>query len=419
LTEPPEKTTGQTIVAEPRMHHRYWKMIGIALIAVMILAAGVRWWIGPKIAVETIVRRDFVQSVVASGHVETAHRVDIGAQITGKVLLVPVREGQQVAAGDLLVELESAEYGASERQAGVAVAQAEERRRQMRDLQVPVAEQTLRQAEANLLNARSLLRRNQDLSDKGFISKAALSEFQRAVEVADAQVQTGAKQLASARPAGSDFLLAEGAVAEARANFQLAGARTRYTRITAPVSGTLIARNIEAGDVVQAGKVLMSLSPGGATQLVVEIDERNLRLIALGQQALVSPDAYPQQRFSALLAYINPGINVLTGAVQVKLDVPMPPPELRQDMTISVDIEVARRPKALLAPASVVHDIDAAAPWVLALEHGRAVKHPVQIGLRTGGFVEVISGLAEGDAVIPTSQAIVDGARVRVLSPAR
>ena len=419
MTEPTVGKPASHESVEAKKPRARWKTLAITLVLLGILVAGIRWWIGPKIAVETIVRRDFIQSVVASGHVETAHRVDIGAQITGKVVLVPVKEGQQVVAGDLLVELESAELGASERQARVAVVQAEERRRQMRELQVPVAEQSLRQAEANLLNARSLLRRNEDLAERGFISKAALSEFHRAVEVADAQVQTNIKQLASARPAGSDFLLAEGAVAEAQANSQLAGARARYARISAPVSGTLIARNIEAGDVVQAGKVLMSLSPGGATQLVVEIDEKNLRLIAIGQKALVSPDAYPQLRFTALLAYINPGINVLTGAVQVKLDIPTPPPELRQDMTVSVDIEVDRRPNALLAPAGVVHDIDSTAPWVLVLEDGRAVRHPIQIGLRTGGFVEIISGLSEGDAVIPASQAVVDGARVRVLSPVR
>ena len=163
----------------------------------------------------------------------------------------------------------------------------------------------------------------------------------------------------------------------------------------------------------------MSLSPGGPAQLVVEIDEKNLRLIAIGQKALVSPDAYPQQRFTALLAYINPCINVLTGAVQVKLDIPTPPAELRQDMTVSVDIEVARRPNALLATAGAVHDTESAAPWVLLLEQGRAVRHPIQIGLHSGGFVEVLGGLNEGDTVIPASQPVVDGARVRMLSPAR
>ena len=90
---------------------------------------------------------------------------------------------------------------------------------------------------------------------------------------------------------------------------------------------------------MQPGKVLLTLSPRGRTQLVIEIDEKNLGLLATGQEALASADAYPQQRFPATLVYINSGVNALTGAVQVKLDVPSPPAVLKQDMTVSVDIE--------------------------------------------------------------------------------
>jgi len=394
-----------------------WKLAVVLLAAVLLAASVVRWWRGTAVAVETVVRRDFVQSVVASGHVETAHRVEIGSQITGTVVRVPVKEGQSVKFGDVLVELEAAELDAAERQAVMAVAQAQGRRRQMREVQAPVAEQSLREAEANLANARSLLRRNQELAEKGFISRAALGEFDRAVAVADSQVKSTQRQLESARPAGSDYALADTAVAEARASADLAGARADYAVIRAPVSGTLIGRNIEVGDVVQAGKVLMTLSPVGRTQLVVEIDEKNLRLLAIGQSALVSPDAYPQMRFAADLAYINPGINALTGAVQVKLDVPSPPAELRQDMTVSVDIAVARRPNALLIPASAVHDGEGGAAWVLLLEDGRSVRRPVRLGLRSGGHAEVLEGLGEGDGVIPASLAIAAGARVRATTP--
>ena len=130
----------------------------------------------------------------------------------------------------------------------------------------------------------------------------------------------------------------------------------RHPITSAPRDGTLIARNVEVGDVVQPGKVLMRLSPAGLTQLVVDIDEKNLHLLALGQRALASADAYAQQRFTAELSYINPGVNAQTGSVQVKLDVPNPPPKLQQDMTVSVDIEVARHAQALLLPGSVVHD---------------------------------------------------------------
>ena len=173
-------------------------------------------------------------------------------------------------------------------------------------------------------------------------------------------------------------------------------------------------REPRVGDVVQPGKLLMTLSPAGLTQLVVQIDEKNLRLLALGQQALASADAYPQQRFAAELAYINPGVNAQTGAVEVKLDVASPPPILRQDMTVSVDIEVARRAVALVVPVAAMHDAEGAAPWVLRVESGRALRRPVRLGLRGGGVCEVLDGVRAGDLLLPLATALADGDHVRV-----
>ena len=393
------------------------RTFALILLAVLVIAGGsARWWRGPQVVAETVQRRDFVQTVVASGRVETPHRVDIGAQITGTVVRVPVSEGQSVKAGDVLIALESAELRAVVRQAEVAVVQAEARVRQLRELQAPVAEQALRQTQASLDNARSTLRRNQELFQKGFIGEAAIDDSRKAYELADAQVRSAQKQLDAARPAGSDHALAIAAVAQAQASAEAARARAAYAVISAPVSGTLIGRNVEVGDVVQAGKVLMTLSPAGRTQLVAEIDEKNLRLLALGQKAIASADAYPQQRFDAVLAYINPGINAQTGAVQVKLDVPVPPSVLTQDMTVSVDIEVAKRPGALLVPLSAIHDADGPGgteAWVLRIEGGRAVRKVVRLGLRSGGWAELLDGLSEGDRVLPSSASVLSGSRVR------
>ena len=366
---------------------------------------------------ESVLRRDFVQTVVASGHVEAPHRLDVGVQITGTVLRIPVIEGQAVKAGDLLVELEAAELNATGRQADVAVVQAKARLRQLQEVQGPVAAQTLRQAQSSLTNARAALARSQELFGQGFIGQAALDDARKTTELADAEVRAAQKQLETTTPTGSDRALAVVNVAGAQASAQAARARTGYAVVKAPVAGTLIARNVEVGDVVQPGKVLMTLSPQGRTQLVVAIDEKNLALLALGQAALVSADAYPTQRFAATLAFINPGVNATTGAVEVKLDVAAPPAVLKQDMTVSVDIEVARRAQALIVPLSAVRDADSA-PWVLRLEGRHVVRRPVQLGLRSGGLAEVLGGLAEGDAVMVGSVAVKAGARVRATSAA-
>ena len=138
----------------------------------------------------------------------------------------------------------------------------------------------------------------------------------------------------------------------------LAEARLAYAVVRAPVAGTLIARSVEPGNVVQAGKALMVLSPDGETQLVVQIDEKNIRLLKRGQQALVSADANPEKSFTAEVAYINPGVDADRGSVEVKLRVPMAPAFLQQDMTVSVDIGVARRTQARLVPATAVRELE-------------------------------------------------------------
>ncbi len=378
----------------------------------------VQRWLGPQLAAEVVLRRDFVQSVVASGHVQSPHRVDIGAQITGTVARVPVAEGQSVAAGTLLIELLPAELQAAERQADIAVLQAQAKLRQLLEVQAPVAEQALRQAQVTQANAQSAFKRNQDLFKQGFIGQAALDDARKASELADAQLHSAHKQLETTAASGSDYAMASTAVSQAKAAAEAARARSSYASIRSPVEGVLIARNVEVGDVVQSGKVLMTLSPKGKTQIVIAVDEKNLHLIALGQKALVSADAYPQQKFNAELVYINPGVNAQTGSVDVKLDVPQAPEVLRQDMTVSVDIEVARRPQALLLSSAAVRDADNAAPWVLRVEEGRAVKVPVHVGLRSGGLTEVLDGLNEGDLVL-SGMAVQPGQRVRAAAAAR
>jgi HlyD family secretion protein len=397
---------------------KYRKVVGVtALVSLGLVVWSLRWWEGPEVPVERVVQREFVQSVVASGHVETPHRVGVGSQITGTVLRVPVAEGQRVAAGDLLVELEAAELLAAQRQADIAVIQAQARLRQLQELQAPVAEQQLRQAQASSDVASAQFKRSQELFQQGFIGAATLDESRKVAALADAQQRLSQKQLESLRPAGSDAALAQAALAQAQASADVARARAAYTRIKAPSAGTLIARNVEVGDVVQPGKQLLTLSPSGRVQLVVAIDERNLRLIALGQPALASADAYPERRFAAVLAYINPGVNVQTGAVEVKLDVSGtpavgPPSFLSQDMTVSVDIEVARRQQTLLLPVAALRDGQSAEPWVLRLESGRAVRREVRLGLRSGGAAEVLAGLQAGDVVV-NSALVLPGARVR------
>ena len=390
-----------------------YRWLGVLAAAGLVGYAGQAWWRGPVVDLESVTRRDLVQTVVGSGRVESPNRVDIASQITATVARVPVQEGMVVRAGEVLIALSDADLQAAARQGELAVVQARARMRQLRDVQSPLAAQALRQADAQLESARAGLRRSQALVQQGFMGQAALDDAAKAVELADAQVAVARLQLDSTRAAGSDFALAAGAVVESQAAADVARSRAAFALIRAPRDGLLISRHVEVGDVVQPGKVLMTLSPSGAVQLVLDVDEKNLRLIALGQTALVSADAYMQERFTARVAYVNPGVNAQTGAVEIKLDVDPVPAYLRQDMTVSIDIEVARRPQALVLSAAAIHGLDSVAPWCWVYAKGQARRTALTVGSRSAGQVEVLSGLAEGDRVILGAGAVYDAQRVR------
>ena len=394
-----------------------WQWGVVLLLAAALAYGALRLLFGPSVEVTRVVRRDVVQTIVASGRVETPYRVDIGVQVVGTVIEVPVERGARVKAGQTLIVLESREAQALVKQAELAVAQAQARLRQLRELQLPVASQSLRQAEANLANARASYERNRRLHESGYVGKSVLDESQRALEVAQTQVDSARMQVETARPAGSDTALANAALAQAQASLQAARARLSYTTISAPSDGTLIARDVERGDVVQPGKVLMVLSPEGETQLVVQIDERNLARLGIGQPALASADAYPGQRFAAEVVYINPGVDPQRGTVEVKLRVPDAPAYLRQDMTVSVDIEVERHARALALRADAIRELGSAHPWVLAVNGAHARRREVTLGLRGEGWVEIRAGLQEGDLVVPAENtAIKPGRRVRTVA---
>jgi HlyD family secretion protein len=385
----------------------------------LVVAIGAGWGTARLLApadvdVVTVARHDLVKTIVASGHVETPHRVSVGATLVGTVRRVAVDEGDAVTPGQVLVVLDDTEARAAAAQSDAAVAQAEARLRQMDEVQGPVAVQTLRQAELTLAHARSQLARDEALVAQGFLSPAAIEDSRKAVDLAASQRDTARRQLDSARSGGSDRAMARTALDAAREAAAAAHVRLTDRSVVAPFAGTVIARAVERGDVVQPGRTLLTLSPAIGVQLVISLDEKHLGVLAIGQAAQASADAFADRRFPARITRISPAVDATRGAIEVKLDVPAAPDYLRQDMTVSVDIAVATRRDALSVPVEAVHEPDGPAPWVLRVAGGRLERRPVKTGLRGGTVIEIASGLAPGDTIVAGGGALLrEGQRVR------
>ncbi len=366
-----------------------------------------------QVQVVPVARARIVQSVVATGRLNAPARIDIGAEVTAVVQEVRVREGDRVPAGGLLIQLSDGEARAALQQAQAALAEARNRAEQQASVAAPMASQAVVQAQAAFDAAEREFQRARDLVARGFYSRQRLDEARRVRDTARSVLESARVQAQANEDKGVERALAMARVEQATAALQVARARLDRLAIVSPVDAIVLARHAEPGSMAQPGSVLLSLAAQGEMRIDAGIDEKHLRLLRPGMPARAEADAFPGQPFDAKLSYVAPAVDPQRGTIEVRLAVPDAPAFLRPDMTVSVELLGGEKADALVLPAGAVRDADRASPWVLAVRDGRAVRAPVTLGLRGVGAVEIATGLAEGDLVIPQTEKAVDGDRVR------
>ena len=383
----------------------------VLLAAVAMGAATLR---GPQVDALVVQSAPLVRTLQFSARVATLSRVDVGSTVTGRVAQVRVMEGTQVRQGDVLVQLESDELRAALAQAVAAERQAKARLEGLRSTGRTAAQAARAQADASLQAASASLARVQQLVAEGFYSPAQLDEARRAVDVARAQQLSAQAQLQANADAGTEVAQAQAQLALAQAATVAAQARLAQATLVAPADARVLVREVEPGQIVQPGKALLSLALAGPTQLVAQVDERFLEQLQLGQPAWVVADAFAAQRFAARVLSIAPAVDAQRGAIEVKFSIEQAPAFLREDMTLSVEVETARRERTLVLPQAALRGPaggDQAS--VLVLQDGRAQVRNVRLGLRTLDAVEVLGGLKESDTVLRGHASLQDGQRVR------
>lgn len=355
-----------------------------------------------------------VRTLQFSARVATASRVELGSTLTGRVLTVAVNEGDLVKAGDVLVTLESDELRAALAQSQASERQAAARLAGLRSTGRSAAQAAVAQAESVLVAARAELTRTQELTTQGFLSQARLDDARRAVAVAQAQLDAARAQSAANAEPGTDVAQAQAQLALAGAARAAAEARLAESVLTAPADARVLSRLVEPGQIVQPGRALLGLALAGPLQLVAQVDERYLEQLQPGQTAGVLADAYPAQRFTARVLSIAPLVDAQRGAIEVKFSLPQPAPAfLREDMTLSVEVETARRDRALVVPADALRGNGSAQTSVWLEKDGRVEARSVRLGLRTLVAAEIVEGLGEGERVL-IGAAPSPGQRVRV-----
>jgi len=355
-----------------------------------------------------------VHRIVVSGRVSPPAQVSVASVLSGTVEMVAVEEGAQVEPGQLLLKLESAALEADVARARAGVLQARARLKQLLDVSAPQRAQAVRQAELERDQAERAFERARTLREVGAITQEQLEQAQSAREVTRSRLASAQAQATASVQGGAELRLVEAGVEQAEAELRAAQERLDQATLRASSRAVVLRREVEPGDSVQPGRVLLTLARVGETRLTVEPDERSLAFIQRGQPAQASADAFPKERFAAAVETVAPSVDPDRGTVEVKLAVPQPPGYLRPGMTVSVEIEVGRRERALILPAEAVRDAASEQPWVLVPQDGRAVRKEVTLGLRGEDRVEVAEGLAEGEQVLlPSSKTLLPGQRVR------
>lgn len=394
-------------------------LIILAVVAVLatLVVAGIRRGKtdkGTEVYAEAAVRRDIAEVVKASGEIDPRVKVNLSSPLIAKIERMYVEEGQQVTAGQRVLDLEKEAF----------TAQRDQWAAQLRSAQTAV-----RRAEVNLADTRNKLQRAQSLSRDGILSREQLE----ASELGET----------SARLALDE---AREAVHQARANLDKARDDLSKTSLYAPLSGTVIKLNAEEGEVVVSGtmnnpaSVIGTIADLSEILARVDVDETEVVDVELGQEAVLKVDALPGREYHGKVVEVGSSGVARTNQpdvtfFEVKILLADPDKALRPGMSVRAEIRADAHQQALVVPIQAVverppvadgnpavspapgavagastaggasgagtdSDDDREIKVVFVVADGKARQRPVEVGLSDETHVEILAGLEPGEQVV-------------------
>jgi HlyD family secretion protein len=376
----------------------------------------------------------FRSTVTASGEIVATRYADIGSSVMGKIVSLPVAEGDRVKAGQMLARIDpvQAQSGASGAAAQVGALEAEERGAAE---QIRGAVSDLAVAEARARDAEQQLSRKRDLFQRALIPASEFESARATAEAAHAQVTSVRATIDRARQTAD---AAARRIVQARAQQTSANDMLAKTSIASPIDGIVSRLRVREGEMVvigiqnQPGTTLMTISDLGAINAEVKVAEADVLRVVVGQAAVVTLEALPGKQFPGRVVEIGASALPVSGTgaaarefkVVVRLD--QPDPGLRPGLTCDAEIVTSERTNVLTVPLQsvVLRTVPPAGerPGVFLLADGLARFTPVSSGVIGGLDIEV-SGVAEWARVIvgpyQALRDMKDGTLVRASSAAR
>lgn len=359
----------------------------------------------PEVQTAKVVRQKIVQKVSATGKIQPKTKVDISADVSAKIIKLPVVEGQWVNKGTFLVGLDRERYMAAVENAAAGVSSAQ-------------ANAAL--VSENMVRAESEYKRSKQLLESKLESPSAFEAKQAAYQVEVSRHKSALDQ-----------------VSQAKATLKQARDDLSKTTIFAPMAGTISALNKELGEIALGSQfqkdAILTVADLSAMEAQVNVDENDIMSIAIGQPAEIEVDALPGQTLHGVVSEIgSSAISAGTGTseqkteFEIKIAITDPPKTLRPGMTASADIITKTNPSALSVPLQSVAarsvdqltmkgqkrkeaesrykaDHDGFVEVVFCVENGKAVARQVKTGIQGDDLIEIVDGLKPGEEIVTGS----------------
>src|SRR5579872_2342762 len=426
---------------EPPVWARRYIAIGIVIVVLLSLSALGYRLLGRNVPEVEVVRASAESSDVggtvlsATGYIVAHHTINVNSKVTGRLAWIGVEKGDKVKEGQVLVRLEDQEFRASYEQAKGAVDNAraylDELQHGSRPEEIQQAQHNLDEARATLLNDKLSLDRMKELSAAGVVSRQVLDDATAKFDADQQRVNSLQKafELTKIGPRPEEISRARGALAQAQGLLDYAKSQLDATVIRAPVTGTILDRTAEKGELITAqfasaaaggpqGSVV-SLADLNDIQVELDIAQSDFARLGPKQKGIVTVDAYPDRKYNGEIAQISPEANRQKATVQVKVQVLNPDEYLRPEMNATVKFLAEEKPTSgtqpsgAFVPAGALKDRDGKKVVFLAFE-GKARMREVHIlSQRTDGFI--VDGLVGGESVINLPpQDLKDGDTIKI-----
>ncbi|MEW6543486.1 MAG: efflux RND transporter periplasmic adaptor subunit [Nitrospirota bacterium] len=346
---------------------------------------------GRVITVGTVtpLRQDLDVRLPFTADIQPFQQVNVFSRVDGYIAKLHVDKGDFVKANQLLVEIDHTDYvhAVNRAKANLAAARAD----------------VLRQ-EANIRNAKLTLSRFEKLIKDQFVSQQDLDNAQVNYDTAVAQIESLKAQ-----------------VKQMEVALQQAETNLSYSYIRAPFAGYIAERNLDPGAYVTGSTASTSTMSRGiltlhhinTVRIMIEVVEKDVPLVKIGQKAEVRAEAYPDRVFAGKVTRIVQALNRGTRTMTVEVDLENPDLALKGGMFARVELIVGLHPSAVQIPIDALTRLEES-QYVYVVREGKAYQVPVEVGVRAGTRIEITKGLTGAEQVILSGKDLVtDGTSVQ------